>query len=91
VTNLLNERIERIKTDIGIDDPARAALVARITVRAAGLQARGLSGEDVAAELAHVAAQAANLDEHARHTVGKHLLGLATDILSKALGVALVV
>jgi hypothetical protein len=86
----LKDRLERIKSDLGVNDPERVALVARITLRAAGLHALALAGNDVSEEMVHLEAQAANLDENARHVVGKHLMGLATDILSKALGVAIV-
>ena len=86
------DRLARIKVDLGAAaDPERVALVARITVRAAGLHARALAGEDVSAELGHLNAQALNLEENVRQVVGRHLMGLATDILSKALGVAVAV
>lgn len=88
--NDLKARLEAIKAEAGLQNPERIALLARITLDAAALQARAAAGEDVSGELLHVAAQAANLDETARQIVGKHLMGLATDVLSKALGVAVV-
>lgn len=87
--NDLQAVIDRIKTDLGATDPERLALVSRLTIDAAGLQARALAGEDVTQEMAIVAATAGNLDHHARGVIGSQLSTWLTGLLAKALGVAL--
>lgn len=88
--NPLEDRLARIQTDLGITDPEKMALLARTALHLGALQARALAGEDVEQEMKVIEATIANLDEHTRLVLGRHLVGLATDVLGKALGVALV-
>lgn len=87
--NDLRAMLERIKARVGANDPERLALAVRVAMDAAALQARALSGEDVAGELAIVEATARNLDDLARQAIGAELLAFATNVLARALGVAL--
>ncbi len=81
------DTLRAIQAEAGLKDPAQVALVARVTLDAGQLQARAMAGEDVAKELDVVAATAANLAEHVRNVIGKHLLSAATNVLMRALGV----
>lgn len=83
------ELLERIQRDAGLTDPEQILLVSRIINRAAFLQGRSMAGEDVAAELKHVEAQAANLDQHVRGVVQNVYLSWTQELLARALGVAI--
>jgi hypothetical protein len=85
----LGDALKQIQAEAGFTDPAQVALVARVTMDAGQLQARAMAGEDVASELDVVAATAANLSEHVRNVIGRHLLTAATNVLARALGVAI--
>lgn len=83
------EVLEAIQKGAGYKDPEQIALVARVMTDATALQARSMAGEDVEAEMAIVAATAANLDEHLRGVVGQWYLQWTQGLLAKALGVAI--
>jgi hypothetical protein len=83
------EILEKIQRDAGYTDPEQIMLVARVLTDTTALQARALAGEDVAGELAIVAATAANLDEHLRGVVGNWWLAQVQNMLATALGVAI--
>lgn len=82
----LADTLKAIQAEAGLTDPHQVALVARVTLDAGQLQARSMAGEDVAKELDIVAATAANLSEHVRNVIGRHLLTAATSGLMRALG-----
>lgn len=87
----IEDTLRQIQAEAGFTDPEQIALVARVTLDAAQLQARAMGGENVEGELAIVTATAANLSEHVRNVIGRHLLTAATNVLARALGVALAV
>lgn len=89
MTNDLRDLLEAIKAKLGAKDPATLELVVRVTMDATALQARSLAGENVQGEIAILQATAANLDEHARTVIGQALLAFCTQLLGKALGVAI--
>lgn len=81
--------LNQIKVDAGLNDPATVLLVSRVLVDYSALQARAVAGEDVARELAIVAATAANLDEHTRQVVQSTFQLWLQNLLARALGLAL--
>lgn len=77
--------LDTIKRDAGLTDPAQIALVSRVTVDFAQLQARAASGEDVAEELKVVTATALNLSENVRNVMANQLAGWLSALLFKVL------
>ncbi len=77
--------LDTIKRDAGLTDPAQIALVSRVTVDFAQLQARAAAGEDVAEELKVVTATALNLSENVRNVMANQLAGWLSALLFKVL------
>ena len=78
-----DEALERIRRSVGVRDPEMVALAVRVAADAAQLQVRAQVGEDVASEVAIVAASVQNLTEHARNVVSRELLAVVTSVLTK--------
>lgn len=77
--------LDTIKRDAGLTDQAQIALVSRVTVDFAQLQARAAAGEDVAEELKVVTATALNLSENVRNVMANQLAGWLSALLFKVL------
>lgn len=77
--------LDTIMRDAGLTDPAQIALVCRVTVDFAQLQARAAAGEDVAEELKVVTATALNLSENVRNVMANQLAGWLSALLFKVL------
>lgn len=84
----LQKLIDRITTDLGVKDPEKIALLSRLAVDAASLQARALAGLPVEAEMRVLQATAANLDERSRQVVSTNFATWLQGLLATALGVA---
>lgn len=84
----LQDLLDRIKSDSGIQDPDRIALLTRVTMDAATLQARAAAGIDVSKEMLVLQATAANLDEKARQVITTNFTLWLSNLLGAALGVA---
>lgn len=85
----IKEFLEKVKADAGLDDPDVIALLTRVTIAAGQIQTRALMGQDVTADMRHLEAIAANLDERARQVLTVNFATWIQNLLAKALGVAL--
>lgn len=89
----LEELVGRVKTAVGVQDPERVALAARVALDFALLQSQATAGSISQSQLAHelaiVEATARNLDEATRRAVSAEVMAWTQGMLAKALGVAI--
>lgn len=89
----LEDLLGRVKTAVGVQDPERVALAARVAFDYALLQSQAMAGtirpQELERELGIVEASARNLDEATRRAVSAEVMAWTQGLLAKALGVAI--